>query len=280
MLKSRIISALVMVLLLLAALFYLPRWGWGAFTGIIAFAAFWEWRRLCDFSKTQAIVFVALSVAMSLALLGLYLWGSQPQWMQRVAWILFVAASGFWLVLAPLWLKFGWRPRLGALNGAVGWLVIFPAWAAMLLIRDISPWLLLSVMPIVWVADIAAYFAGRRFGKTKLAPRVSPGKTWEGVVGGLLGVMTYFFVWFLTVRHFGAPWAYDLLMFGAWLPLIFLLLGAVSVQGDLFESWMKRGAGVKDSGNLLPGHGGVLDRIDALTSTLPLAALFIFVLPK
>ncbi len=279
MLKVRVISALVMVLLLLAALFYFPRWGWGAFSALIALAACWEWHRLCGFSKKQALVFLVLSVLLTLGMLALYLFAAQPQWIQRVAQGLFVAASAFWLVGAPLWLKFAWRPH-PALSGAVGWLVIFPAWAALLLIRDISPWLLLSILPIVWIADIAAYFSGRRFGKNKLAPSVSPGKTWEGVVGGLLGVMLYFFVWFLTIRHFGAPWAYELLLFGAWVPLIFLLLGAVSVLGDLFESWMKRGAGVKDSSNLLPGHGGVLDRIDAMTATLPLAALFLFVLPK
>jgi phosphatidate cytidylyltransferase len=165
--------------------------------------------------------------------------------------------------------------------GLTGWFVMFPTWAAFLRLREASPWLLLTLMIIVIVADIGAYFAGRRFGKVKLAPAISPGKTWEGVVGGLIGVMVYFFAWLVAVRSLqGAGWSRDLADFGMWLPVVFLLLGGVSVLGDLFESWMKRGAGMKDSSNLLPGHGGILDRIDAFTAALPIAGLLIYVLPK
>ena len=131
---------------------------------------------------------------------------------------------------------------------------------------------------IVWVADITAYFVGKRFGKTKLAAEISPGKTIEGALGGVFGVGAYFFLWQVLLansflgRH---SWSQDLRSNLFVLLAFFILLGLLSVVGDLFESWMKRGAGMKDSSNLLPGHGGILDRLDALTSTLPLAGLYV-----
>jgi phosphatidate cytidylyltransferase len=137
----------------------------------------------------------------------------------------------------------------------------------MLDLRAENPWWLLGVMGLVWVADISAYFAGRKFGKNKLAPSISPGKTWEGVAGALLGVAVYVVLVILvsgTSRHYGLlPQA----IVAAW------WWTGLAIIGDLFESAVKRQAGVKDSGALLPGHGGLLDRIDALTPTLPLAAL-------
>ena len=279
MLKTRVITAVTALLILLAALFCFPKWGWGIFTLLIVLAACWEWCRLCAFLPRANGVFLVLTAMLSAIVFFLYVTTSNALWMQRTAQALFIAAGAFWLVAVPLWLKMAWRPRLPVLAGVAGWLVVFPAWAALLLMHDASPLLLFSIMAIVWIADIGAYFAGKRFGKTKLAPSVSPGKTWEGVVGGLIGVMGYFFLWFEAVYYFGAPWAQALSQFGLALPLVFLVLGAVSVVGDLFESWMKRCAGMKDSSNLLPGHGGILDRIDALTSALPIAGLMIFVLP-
>jgi phosphatidate cytidylyltransferase len=280
MLKTRVITAVTAVLILLAALFYFPNWGWGIFTMMIVLATCWEWSRLCAFSPRANVIFLVLSALLSAIVLYLYLTTSHALWMQRTAHALFIAAAAFWLVAVPLWLKMAWRPRLPVLAGVAGWLVVFPAWAALLLLHDASPLLLFSIMAIVWIADIGAYFAGKRFGKIKLAPSVSPGKTWEGVVGGLIGVMGYFFLWFAVVYYSGGFWARALLQFGALMPLVFLVLGGVSVIGDLFESWMKRGAGVKDSSNLLPGHGGILDRVDALTSALPIAGLMIFVVPR
>jgi phosphatidate cytidylyltransferase len=134
------------------------------------------------------------------------------------------------------------------------------------------PWALLLFMSIVWVADTAAYLAGRTWGRRKLAPRVSPGKSWEGVIGAAVALALYYvLLWFIVPadgRLFAAaPGA-----------LVFAALLALSVEGDLFESWMKRQAGVKDSGHLLPGHGGILDRIDGLTSTMPAAALALYFL--
>ena len=173
-----------------------------------------------------------------------------------------------WVFVVPAWLIAGWRPQNAWLMGLVGWVVLLPTGLAMLDLRAFSPWLLLFVMTVVMMADISAYFAGKRFGKNKLAPAISPGKTWEGVFGAMVGVTLYVVAsgWVSGLykqypmssgRSFVAGWW--------WV--------ALSVIGDLFESAVKRQAGVKDSGALLPGHGGLLDRIDALTSTLPFAGI-------
>jgi phosphatidate cytidylyltransferase len=145
-------------------------------------------------------------------------------------------------------------------------LLLVPTWLALLRLQE-QPWVLLAILGVVWVADSAAYFAGHQWGRRKLAPAISPGKTWEGVAGAAVAVAVYH----AAVWIFGfAPAAPGLGLFAA---LLVAILFPLSIIGDLFESWIKRQAGVKDSGRLLPGHGGVLDRIDALTSTLPLAAL-------
>jgi len=165
-----------------------------------------------------------------------------------------------------LWLVRGWQLRNPLGMTLLGWAVLIPTGLAMIDLRASSPWLLLGMMALVWMADIAAYFTGRRFGRHKLAPAISPGKTWEGVAGAVLGVSVY-----VALAAWGsglsAKYALSIAVVMSWLWV------ALSVIGDLFESAIKRQAGVKDSGTLLPGHGGLLDRIDALTSTLPLAAL-------
>lgn len=281
MLRTRILTALVMLPLFLAALFWFPNWAWDAFTLAIVLVACHEWLQFCGFPPRHAAVYRVITIAMALMLAGLYLQTRQPFLMERTAQGLFVLAALFWLIVVPFWLARGWKSLSPWAVGVAGWVVIFPTWAAFLLIHDSSPWLLLTLMIIVFAADIGAYFAGRAFGKTKLAPKVSPNKTWEGVVGGLVLVMAYFLGWFTALKYVSdAAWSAPLLAFGVWLPLIFLALAGMSVLGDLYESWMKRIVGVKDSGTLLPGHGGVLDRIDALTAALPMAGLLMYVLPK
>ena len=173
---------------------------------------------------------------------------------------IFVTAALFWIVLAPLWMWRGVRPTQATWLGAAGFAVLVPAGLAM---TALGPLEVLLVLVLVWIADTAAYFVGRAWGKRRLAPAISPGKTWEGAIGGLIGAALYaIIIAYFTER-------------GAWLALVAtaLLLGMVSIVGDLFESAVKRQAGVKDSGTLLPGHGGILDRIDSATATLPLAAL-------
>ena len=188
----------------------------------------------------------------------------------------FIVATIFWVVGAPSWLAQKLRPSPSTC-AAAGWIVAWPAWLAFVVLRDTSPWLLLALAGLVWVADIAAYFAGKRFGRRKLAPAVSPGKTWEGVAGCMAGVAVYGIVLSIVAATWPTPIS-GLFEPAAGIATILAMLGlvAVSIVGDLFESWMKRGAGLKDSSRLLPGHGGILDRIDALTSTLPVAALALY----
>ncbi len=279
MLKTRIITALAVLFIVLITLFALPSWAWGVLTFGLVIAASLEWRRFCAMSIAGGNLYLALSLVLSAALFFAYLNGAvagiEFSQLKRVAFIL---STAFWFLVVPLWLAKSWRPTSSALMGITGWLVIFPTWLALLSMRDVSPWVFLSFAAIVWVADIAAYFVGRRFGKHKLAPAISPGKTIEGALGGVAGVVVFYFAWRYLIANTAVnteDWSRVLLSQGWLLLALFMLLSVMSVLGDLFESWMKRGAGLKDSGTLLPGHGGILDRIDALTSTLPVAALYL-----
>lgn len=147
-----------------------------------------------------------------------------------------------------------------------GWITLLAAWTALTVLHA-HPGRLLALVAVVWIADSAAYFTGRRFGRRRLAPGISPGKTWEGVAGAGAAVAVYFVTLWIIVSP---PWlAPSPLVDGALIALLVVL----SIEGDLFESWLKRRAGVKDSGTLLPGHGGVLDRIDGMIAVLPFAAL-------
>jgi phosphatidate cytidylyltransferase len=278
-LKTRILTALVIFSLTLVALFLFPDFAWGAFTLIIVVAALWEWGRFCQFSAGSARLFLTLS----LVLCGLIFFAYQTGQLfgmtfRSFALAGFAVATLFWLFAVPVWLLKLWHPSHKWVTGLAGWVTIFPTWMALLFLRDFSPWLLLTFAAIVWVADITAYFVGKRFGKNKLALAISPGKTIEGALGGMVGVAVYFFIWqgLLANSFVGRQaWSQDLRVNLIVLFAFFVVLAVLSVVGDLFESWMKRGAGMKDSSNLLPGHGGVLDRIDALTSTLPVAGLYV-----
>ena len=279
MLKTRVITALVILLIVLIALFLLPNLGWAFFTLLVVAAASWEWSRFCQLSKGGTRAYLAVSLVTSALIFSSYNYGQLAGIpFKSFALAGFLVAAIFWIVVVPVWLLKIWRPASGWVIALAGWAVIFPAWLALLFLHDVSPWLLLSFAAIVWVADIAAYFVGKRFGKNKLAPAISPGKTIEGALGGMFGVAVYFFLWQLLVANSFVgrqAWAEDLRSSLVALFVFFIFLSVVSVLGDLFESWMKRGANLKDSSNLLPGHGGILDRIDALTSTLPLAGLYV-----
>jgi phosphatidate cytidylyltransferase len=255
MLRTRIVTALALLLGLLFALFYLPSLYWGWLTlGVIAIGA-WEWGGLAAYPRTGRWAYVAVTVIFGVVFFALKTKVEQS----------YLAAVAFWLLVALPWLIRGWHVRHPALLAATGWLVLFPTWFAMMEFHAMRPALLLALLAVVSVADIGAYFSGRALGRHKLAPSVSPGKTWEGVAGGLLGVACYGVAWKLLESPVGVPFpGFSLL----------LAMAAVSVVGDLFESWLKRQAGLKDSGRILPGHGGVLDRIDGMTPALPLAAAY------
>ncbi len=284
MLKTRVITALLLLPIILIALFLFPDWAWGVFTLGIAIIACWEWGRFCQLSTATTGIYWALSLFIAAVVFFGYQTGAVFGFgFKSLVLGGFLLAAGFWLIVVPIWLLKLWRPQVRWAIAVAGWVVIFPTGLALLYLRNVSPWLLLSFAAIVWVADIAAYFSGKAFGKNKLAPAISPGKTIEGAVGGVLGVIVYFFLWLslLANTYLGRQvWAQDIRENLVALLVFFLVLGVLSIIGDLFESWMKRGAGMKDSSNLLPGHGGILDRIDALTSTLPLAGLYVLLQAK
>ncbi len=281
MLKTRVITALILLPIVLVALFAFPNWAWDIFTLAIALVSCWEWSRFCQFSVGGKRVYFGFSLLISAVIFFAYLDNRLVDFRQ-LAVIALGISSLFWFLAAPLWLAKLWRPDSRVVAALAGWIVVFPTWLAFLVLHDLSPWVFLSFAFIVWVADVFAYFVGKAIGKHKLAPSISPGKTIQGALGGLAGVVLYYFVWKLLAERSvaqGLVWATELLSHGAWLLAFFLTLGVLSVIGDLFESWMKRGAGMKDSSRLLPGHGGFLDRIDALTSTLPVAALYVLLMP-
>jgi len=272
MLKTRVITALVLLVLFLAALFWLPPRAWAAFAGVLVIPAAWEWGKLIRLRPAACGLYVVLVAAACAALIGLEQ-GGAPIGRGGAQTAVYLVASLFWMVVVPLWLWRSWLPRSRWLGAVTGLVVLVPTWLALVELRNLGPWLLLLLMSVAWISDTAAYFAGRRFGRRKLAPSISPGKTWEGVAGAILAVSAYAVLWSYAWQLY-FPQALKSMRFGAFGMLVFLwLLTAIGIYGDLFESALKRQAGVKDSGALLPGHGGALDRIDALTAVLPVAAL-------
>jgi phosphatidate cytidylyltransferase len=268
MLKARALTAAVLLAVFGSALFLLPQWSWIAFCAVLLGAAVWEWGGLAALAPAGRASYTALLVLLfvsPLLLESVRAGGSYaPPWVY--------GASGlFWVLVAPLWI---WRgPHLGGPGAllAAGVATLVPAGAALVDLRSGHPALLLAVLGTVWISDTAAYFVGRRFGRRKLAPSISPGKTWEGVAGALAAVGVYALAW----AGLGAPpnrWVGEHYAPGGLLAVL-LGLAVVGIIGDLFESLIKRQAGVKDSGTLLPGHGGILDRIDAPVAMLPLAVL-------
>lgn len=262
MLRARVITALLLLAGFLAVLFLLPEVLVGIVFALVVALAAWEWAGLLKPDQPTApsrLLFAGLVLSVCMAF-----WAAPHDYSP---WLLAFSVF-FWLFIAPFWLLRGWRP--GGAGYAVGLVLLVSTWAALTALYARGPFVLLAVMALVWVADIAAYFTGRAFGRHKLAPAISPGKTWEGVAGGVGGVLLYG----LLISHYFSQY-FSATQPIAWLPLagFLLLLTAFSISGDLFESLLKRQANLKDSSGLLPGHGGVLDRIDSQISTLPLAAL-------
>lgn len=269
MLRARFLTAVVLLGAFLVCLFFLPDAAFFALAGIVATIAAWEWAGLVPLQGRARHAFAA-ACALIYALLAAAI-GAQ-HFGQVAAAALYALATGFWLLVAPPWLARGVRLDSRALAALTGAVVIIPAALAMAGLRERSPALLLSLLALVWIADTAAYFVGRRFGSRKLAPAISPGKTWEGVAGGVVASCGYAII-LANAAPRGLP-ATEGVAWAAY-ALIAAVLCGLGVVGDLFESAVKRRAGVKDSGTLLPGHGGVLDRIDSATSTLPAAALIL-----
>ena len=274
MLKQRIITALVLLAMLVATLCVASDWPFAAFSLALIAAAAWEWGRLNAakaFSLALAVVLAAgggtaFALGWDRAAPGLLWWSALLLWALGGAWVLRAGASAWSSHAAPL------RWLLGVVLLALTWLAIVNA-------RAVGINFLVSICCVVWMADIAAYFGGRAWGRRKLAPAISPGKSWEGVWSGMIGVLVLAGVWLAVDRtfQFDSPSLFTHLRTRLRVPgmvLVVLFLVALSVVGDLFESLVKRSAGVKESSNLLPGHGGVLDRFDALLPVLPVALAF------
>jgi phosphatidate cytidylyltransferase len=281
MLRQRVITAMLMLAVLVPAIFHPSIIPFGILTIVLISAAVWEWANLNQYANYVA-VFSGLVCAVALTLA----WS--VGWLDLSLWPLWLSVGGAWVLISGVLLQKGvavWAtiPKLVRLVGGI--FAIGTAWFAVMKARTVGVNFLFSVMALVWVADIFAYTFGRIFGgkwiTQKLAPSISPGKSWEGALGGLFGVLLLAFVWLWADSEFifDSKSMYTLLFARLyWLmPIAVLLLGVMSVAGDLLESLFKRSAGVKDSSGLLPGHGGVLDRVDALLPVLPLAMMLMAV---
>lgn len=266
MLKTRILTAICVLLLFLAALFYLPSIFWMTLLLALAVIGSWEWSRLAKFSLSGSIFYLVLTALIGGELLFILSSAVQTNPYTTVFLWLYAATLVFWILGAPSLLKLNLPIKNPALFVLIGWFLLLPTCLALYQLRAIDPLLLLGFMTAVWVSDTAAYFVGRALGRHKLAPKISPGKTWEGVMGALIAVSIFALTW----GYLAGEKIHTVL-----LVLLLLVLVVLGIIGDLFESLIKRQAGVKNSGNILPGHGGILDRIDALTSTLPVAVLVV-----
>ncbi len=267
MTKTRVIAALVMAPIAIASILLLPTPWMVALAALVFLVGLWEWFKLAEIDDTlqRTVLLVA-----NLLLMVLLVWASAGSMVLLQIVILIGVA---WWFVALLWLRFfnfasDHNTWARVFKLAAGTLAVVPAWCALGLLHAGKPagnaWLL-TALAIVWAADTGAYFIGRRFGQHKLAPRISPNKTVEGLLGGMIaGVLV------------GVSFASFAGMTPAQLPAVIGVAAATvmfSVVGDLFESLLKRHVGVKDSGNLIPGHGGVLDRLDGVLAALPIFAL-------
>jgi phosphatidate cytidylyltransferase len=256
-LLTRVATAVPLGLGLLAAIYWAPPLLWIGLIGLVTVLAAVEWAGMAGCGRKAGLLYGLLVVAISTTLIMLAPTFSAP----------YFPALLFWLFV-PVILARGIGIRPASLHLTLGGILLVPTHLGMVALRELSPDLVLVVVGIVVVADTAAYFSGRRFGRRKLAPSISPGKTWEGAIGAALAITLY-----ALLLHQFAGDALKLPGLAQTLVLLWLLF-VLSVLGDLFESALKRQAGIKDSGTLLPGHGGVLDRIDSLTAVLPAATLF------
>lgn len=271
MTRTRLLAALFMTPIAIAAVLLLPTPWLVALAAVLFLAGLWEWLRLAEIDDTlHRTVLLVANLAMMVAIV----WASRSS--SGYSYVLFqiaVVIGVIWWLLALLWLQHydfasDHDTHARAFKLAAGTLSVIPAWAALALIHASEPnghrWLLLALL-VIWAADTGAYFAGRYFGKHKLSPRISPNKTIEGLIGGAVAS--------LLVALVGAPLAGATLAQLPWVALVVVVTVGFSVVGDLFESLLKRHVGAKDSGDLIPGHGGILDRIDSVLAALPVFAL-------
>ena len=263
MLKQRLATSLVLLTSFILALFFFSAFYWSMLVLVVMMLAAVEWSRLVNLRpnlKKILIIFTIMFGAFQLPTTGMHGFDLLSGYVKF--WEVLLGAV-FWLIIAPIWLLRRYQCKSSIIMMLLGCVILLSSGQALILLRNISPWIALYVLVTTWLSDTAAYFSGKYFGKHKLAPEISPGKTWEGVLGAYVAVSCY---------------AVILLCFGysLWILVVIWALTLLGIVGDLFESLLKRQTGIKNSGEILPGHGGVLDRIDSLVATLPVASFFAF----
>jgi phosphatidate cytidylyltransferase len=284
MLRQRIITALLLVGVMFAALAAPSPWPFALVTLALLAAGAWEWGKL---NGAPGAVAVALGAVMLVAGLGGVAAGWAGQGGSRISGVWWLAVA-LWTLGGSLVMKRGvaaWPHTPRIWRWLCGLVLLMLAWAALIEARALGINFMLSMLCVVWMADVAAYFGGKAFGRRKLAPAISPGKSWEGVWSGMAGVLLLALLWMALDRRFGfdGPSLYtQLVQAHGWVVAVLALLAlcALSVVGDLVESLVKRAAGAKDSSRLLPGHGGVLDRVDALLPVMPAVLALISLPPR
>ena len=270
MLKTRIITATILIPLVIFGTLFLPSLAFAVISGVVFGYGLWEWSRLAGFQSVFGRIICLILMPLGICLLLAILQWSSVQ-LQLGRWLF---QEGVPLLILIFWLMAGFSvayyPRLEefwkskSMGVVAGCLVLVPSWFLLVALQHRNPWLVLYILSLIWVCDIAAYFVGKRFGKHKLALNLSPGKTWEGVLGAYAAGLLVVIVGYLYLDQ-------DLSLF-SWV-MLGLICITFSIVGDLFESLFKRLRNLKDSGTLLPGHGGVLDRIDSITATVPIFAI-------
>ncbi|KGK42509.1 hypothetical protein LH51_06680 [Nitrincola sp. A-D6] len=267
MLKQRVVTALVLSVLILSAVIWAPIWLFSLLVALATLYGVWEWSNFCRFGLHGRVAYVSVAAVVILLLE----WFATSALIMQVMWL----AGVFWVMALTMVLRYpeGVRWKASTPKLFIGFLVLIPAWLALSQIKALvnGEWLVLLLLFLVWGADTGAYFSGKALGKHKLMPKVSPGKTLEGLAGGLATCVfiALLYAYFLELSLAAA----------VFLVLLAVITAMASVLGDLFESMFKRERGIKDSGTLLPGHGGVLDRIDSLTAAAPVFLLGLMYLP-
>ncbi len=265
MLRTRVITAIVLIIGLLSALFLASTHVWSMLTLGITLLGVWEWSNLIKLNKNQMRSLVAAAFGVGLFIIYVAATPLAVYQHQLILSLLAIAAF-FWVLIAPIWLITRKVCSNRLVMALLGLLLLLSTWVGLIGLHSVSPWLLLGIIATVSIADSAAYFAGKRFGRNKLAPEISPGKTWEGVAGAIVAITLYGVILCFSLNY------------SFWLIVALWLIVILSIMGDLVESLLKRQAGLKDSSQLLPGHGGVLDRIDGFIPTLAIT-LFCIYLP-
>jgi phosphatidate cytidylyltransferase len=265
-LLARVLTSIFLIGALLVGMFMLPQWLWGLMLILPITMVAVEYSRLFGWDQKLRVGFLLTIVG--LCLVPFLLFDQFNELVSVIGMVISWAAVLFWMLLVPFLIRYRFQTKNYICNAVIGILVIAPAWFGMVGLHT-YPYALLGVLVGVWLVDIAGYFIGREFGKIKLLPSVSPGKTREGVLGGFVSVCVYGLGLSLAFEH--------VFTMAQWILFVIIVFAftAIAVLGDLFESFLKRSSGVKDSGSILPGHGGMLDRVDSMTALLPFSFLVI-----